>query len=112
MIARGEIISYVANKLGGVHWDESRSLKRGRDESFAVLDAMRNNVYATFSSGSVSYTVRVRDAPDDLEKWRRDLVLKSDHLDVAMLDLIHTAKLIVRAPGVQQLRQALDSALR
>ncbi|MGA4531727.1 hypothetical protein ACPA1H_15390 [Ectopseudomonas chengduensis] len=48
LINREEVIKYVANKLGGAHYDESRKVSAGAgvtlDEKFTLLDKVRNEI--------------------------------------------------------------------
>lgn len=50
-IKRRELIKYVANKLGGAHWDPSR--RRG-DEAFTILDR-NDGVFRMFGKNAIYY---------------------------------------------------------
>lgn len=102
-VSRHDIIKYVANKLGGVHFDKQR-----KNESHKVLEALRHNAYAKVSGSGIDYVFRVKGADESLQdKWHRDMVLENDHLDPAMMELYATAFSLLNAEAIRELRQRL-----
>ena len=43
-VSREEIILYVANKLGGAHFDPSRNTEKAKEKKFALLDSHRSSL--------------------------------------------------------------------
>jgi hypothetical protein len=45
-ISRRTLVKYVANKLGGVHFDPSRNIAKDEEKSFSLLDEIRDQYTA------------------------------------------------------------------
>lgn len=104
-IQRRDMISYVANKLGGVHFDVRR---KGRAQQ--ILDHLRERIFATFHDGGIGYTIAVESALHRANA-RRQMVMASTHLDPSMMELFAVAGHLLHAPSVIKLKGAIQKAM-
>lgn len=101
-ISRRDVISYVANKAGGPHFDVDRP------EVNACLDRIRCGVKYSLADNGVlelGFNPRAFGLPPD------DLVSSPRSIDSVFLELAATCRYISLSPVVQNLRQQIEAEL-
>lgn len=99
---RGDVIKYVANKAGGVHFDEDR---RG---TYELLDAIRSAV--TMKAEGNAAEIRI-----DLSKLKApppdEFLVHKNAIDAVFVEVLATCRFLSESDTVRVLRQRLEADL-
>lgn len=94
---RHDVITYVANKAGGPHFDEKR------EKAHSILDRIRSAVNISLENGVPSFGID----PDRFTPVGADFLPKPNSIDPVFLELAATCRYISASPSIGELTEVL-----
>ena len=105
-LTRSDIITYVANKVGGVHYDP-RPKRHLTEDKIRALDGLRNSARI----GIEGRSLLIHTPPRGTDAEAPVLGYESNFVGMVFLELLACASHILESQSVQLLRQAIKSDL-
>lgn len=107
-ITRADVIRYVANKAGAIHWDrspesEGRSLN---DEKMRAIESIRTSVKFSTRDGVLKVAI-----PEVRDEARTEILYDPAYLDMVFIEFYGIAAVICDSPAVQELVSKIEEGL-
>ncbi|MGX4641725.1 hypothetical protein [Massilia sp. SYSU DXS3249] len=101
-ITRREVISYVANKAGGVHYDmtPSNSLP---EKKLKAMGQLRRSLRLGIQNGGAIFNCDISGLEDQSEQFRYE----PEFLDAVFMEFLASIQFIVESPDVNNLKAAI-----
>lgn len=106
-ITRRDIVSYISNKAGGVHYD-MKPTNGLPAERLATIGQLRSRLGLGIDQGKVAVQVFL-DMLDGkfVEEQSRDFRFEPEYIDAIFLEFLSTAHFILESPDVKELQAAV-----
>lgn len=105
-VRRCDTISYVANKMGGAHFDDKRS-----ENLQNIIDHIRDRVSLFMEDCEFGIHIALENSLPN-GSTRKLLIFNDSHLDIAMMDLYATGAHFLSSDSILELEECVKSALR
>jgi hypothetical protein len=106
-ISRYDVISYVANKIGGVHYDKKPS-KALPDNKIRALGLFRRSMKMGIHEGIPSIQWFLPDGEDQSERFRYE----PEFIDAVYLEFLSCIWYMLESPEIQALQNAIKAEQR